>query len=967
MKKTILTIAAAMGASVMSAAEPEAGVPEVDVRQQEVLDVFEEICKVPRYSSFEVRIGNWLTTWAATNGFASTRDTVGNVIIEVPATPGMENRELVVLQTHQDMVRAVKEGVQHSWETEPIVPVVEDGWIHSENFNTSLGADDGIGMATVLAVVQGDAPHGPLRLIMTVEEETTQIGVKQLDTNTVADAKYLINVDFLEEGVVTISSACADVNTFIRTPTCEAAPSDQYKTFKIEVSGLRGGHSGIDINDGRVNAIIALGKLLRGLKLEELKLSSLTGGSAVNAIPAFASAVIMVPEEVGAGVSTAATALQEELLQGDEEGAQVSATEVTSPEKVLSVSDRDALLALVTGLTNGVVTMSEVIPNLVQTSSNLGSVDADAAAGKMQVVAMMRSSSEADYKQLLKANEDLAKDLGFGWTHSKNCEIWPADPHSELLTICTNVYKTAFDKDISVIATHAGLECGTFKNKNPALDIISIGPTVLNEHSIAERCDFNSCLKVRNLLEGILLQIPERVVPLPVITFFEPDFTQGPTTQVPNVSWKIAGPFDRVALTIDKTTVYEGNDRNGEGRWRDLCNPGTHRLKLTVGYGDEEVTSSCFYTALLEGGEPALLPMIGYFYPDYYVGKKGTAPLVHWDTLNITSFEIWLDGTCILMSQNASGEFRFSQLNTPGSYVVRMVAHNAIDDAEASFCYRCEAPVQDQLTSAPLLGSADQPPVILTFEPDAYEASIRQTPYIRWDLSAPVDALKLVIDDIPVFIGDGKEGSGRWLDVSGLNLGELTGSHEVSLSVSNSFGVATSNFTCTCYWEEPPPPPKGSEENPWAIGEDVQAYTNGSGGLIVSGSGATSNYTDAAMVPWAEVVNEIETVEVSDAVEVIGDNLWAGLAEDVGINGETIMRRKEIAAGFPAEDPSGAISPAEFERIDIIDGKALLDVSVYTSDTLTNENWSVATNGVIEVPAPGKQGFFILKSKPAGK
>ena len=455
--------------------------------------------------------------------------------------------------------------------------------------------------------------------------------------------------------------------------------------------------------------------------------------------------------------------------------------------------------------------------------------------------------------------------------------------------------------------------------------------------------------------------------PLPVITFFAPDFTQGPTTEVPNVYWNISGPFDRGALTIDETTVYTGDTRCGEGRWRDLRRPGTHRLQLTVSYDDQEVVASCFYTALLEGDEPALMPMIGYFYPDYYVGQKGAAPLVHWDTLNITSFEIWLDGTCILMSQNASGEFRFTQLNTPGSYVVRMVAHNAIDDAEASFCYRCEAPVQDQLTSAPLLGFADQPPVILTFEPDAYEASIRQTPYIRWDLSAPVDALKLVIDDIPVFIGDGQEGSGRWLDVSGLNLGELTGSHEVSLSVSNSVGVATSNFTCTCYWEEPPPPPKGSEDNPWGIGEDVQAYTNGSGGLIVSGSGATSNYTDTAMVPWAEVVNEIEMVEVSDAVEVIGDNLWAGLAEDVVINGETIMRRKEIAAGFPAEDPSGAISPAEFERIDIIDGKALLDVSVYTSDTLTNENWSVATNGVIEVPAPGKQGFFILKSKPAGK
>ena len=379
------------------------------------------------------------------------------------------------------------------------------------------------------------------------------------------------------------------------------------------------------------------------------------------------------------------------------------------------------------------------------------------------------------------------------------------------------------------------------------------------------------------------------------------------------------------------------------------------------------MVDSCFYTALLEGDEPADLPTIGYFYPDYYVGREGTAPQVHWETRNVTSLEFWVNDTCVFVSQDAVSEICLSQLKTPGSYVVRMVAHNAIDDAEASFCYRCEAPVQDQLMSAPLPGSADRPPVIQTFEPDAYDASIRATPYIRWNISAPVDELKLVIDDIPVFIGDGSTGNGRWLDVSGLNLGELTGSHEVSLSASNSVGVATSNFTCTCYWEDPPPPPKGSEDNPWGIGEDVQAYTNGSGGLIVSGSGATSNYTDTAMVPWAEVVNEIKTVEISDAVEVIGDNLWAGLAEDVVINGETIVRRREIAAGFPADTPAGSISPAEFERIDIVDGKAYLDVSVYTSDTLTNQNWSVATNGVIEVPAPGRKGFFYLQSKPAGR
>ena len=209
------------------------------------------------------------------------------------------------------------------------------------------------------------------------------------------------------------------------------------------------------------------------------------------------------------------------------------------------------------------------------------------------------------------------------------------------------------------------------------------------------------------------------------------------------------------------------------------------------------------------------------------------------------------------------------------------------------------------------------------------------------------------------------EGSGRWLDVSGLNLGELTGSHEVSLSVSNSFGVATSNFTCTCYWEEPPPPPMGSEENPWQVGETVQAYTNGSGGLVITGEGATSNFTGVASLPWAEVAGEITSVTVPDAVTVIGGDLWAGLAEGVVINGETIVRRKEIATGFPAETPAGAISPAEFERIEIIGGKALLGVAVYTNDDIaaTTDGWGVATNGVIEVPAPGKQGFFILKSK----
>ena len=497
--------------------------------------------------------------------------------------------------------------------------------------------------------------------------------------------------------------------------------------------------------------------------------------------------------------------------------------------------------------------------------------------------------------------------------------------------------------------------------------------------------DESSLTKAKVRLQGIVEALCAEVlnpidVPVPVITFFAPDFTQGPTSEVPNVYWNIAGPFDRVTLSIDETPVYDGDTRCGEGRWRDLCRPGTHRLKLTAGLGDDEVSASCFYTALREGDEPAVMPMVGYFYPDYYVGKKGTAPLVHWDTLNITSLEIWLDSTCILVTQNASGEFRFSQLNTPGSYVVRMVAHNAIDDAEASFCYRCEAPVQDQPTSAPRLQSAESAPVILAFEPEAYEASIWETPYIRWALNGEVDSLRLTIDEIPVFIGDGSAGNGRWLDVSGLNIDELTGSHEVSLSVSNSVGVATSNFTCTCYWEEPPPPPKGSKENPWSIGDDVQAYTNGAGGLVLIGEGATSNFTAAAELPWADVIGEIDEVNVSGGITQIGSNLWAGLGDGVIINLEAIAVRKMISAGFP-DEPAGAISSADFERVNIIDGKAYLGVSVCTNEVLEVEReggggggeWSrvkiegsrVESDGTVTltVPAPGKTGFFILRSK----
>ncbi len=473
-----------------------------------------------------------------------------------------------------------------------------------------------------------------------------------------------------------------------------------------------------------------------------------------------------------------------------------------------------------------------------------------------------------------------------------------------------------------------------------------------------------------------LYEEAEKSFGVPVIVSFVPDFTQGSTSEVPNVSWKIKGPFDQVTLSIDEETVYDGDTRCGEGRWRDLCRPGTHRLRLDVRHGDQDVVSSCFYTALLEDAEPAALPMIGHFYPDFYVGQKGETPIVHWDTSNITTLEIWVDGVCVLMTDDEIGEFRFSQLRNVGTHIVRMVAHNVVDDAEASFAYRTEAPATLQSSPAPSLQTAGLAPVIREFRPDAYDASIWETPDIHWELDRAVDSLQMKIDNVPVFMGDGRVGNGRWSDLSRLNIDSSNGLHTVTLSVSNAFGVATSNFTYTCHWMPPPPPPQGSEANPWQVGETVQAYTNGVGGLVFIGEGATYDFPNASDVPWSEVVDSIESVEIPDALTTIGKNLWAGLGGDVTINGESIVRRKQLAAGFPVETPGGEISGGEFERIKIVNGIAFVTIGVYTNAELTAtiENWGKARienvtvdetgAAVLSVPVPANKGFMILKSKP---
>ena len=371
---------------------------------------------------------------------------------------------------------------------------------------TSLGADDGIGIATVLAIADGGMAHGPLRVIATVEEESSQVGVKGLDAKWVKDAKGLINIDWEAEGEVAISSAAQETCTFTRSVATNAVTDKVLR--EIAVTGLKGGHSGIDIDKRRDNAIIDLAKTLAAIGKEtEYDLVSFTGGSAKNAIPTFATVVIALPSVIADDISgRAAVALEKALHDAGETDASVTTNDLGVASSAIARADATQVLALVTSLTNGVISMSSVVSGLVQTSSNLGVIDV--ATNKASVITCLRGSCRSEYDEVLAENDALATANGFTWTHECTSEMWPANPDSRLTKLAGEVYRSAFEKDISVVATHAGLECGAFAAKNPALDMISIGPTVQNPHTIDEQCEVASIDRIWTLLEGLLARAP---------------------------------------------------------------------------------------------------------------------------------------------------------------------------------------------------------------------------------------------------------------------------------------------------------------------------------------------------------------------------------------------------------------------------------------------------------------------------
>lgn len=465
-----------------------------------VWEIFEEITRVPRPSKKEGQIIRYLTDFAGKHGFDCKKDDAGNVVIRKPATPGREDRPAVVLQSHMDMVCEKNSDVVFDFENDPIVPRIEEGWVKATG--TTLGADCGIGMAAALAALTDEKlEHGPLEALFTVDEETGLTGAFNLGENMLS-GQYLINLDSEDEGELFIGCAGGidTVATFRYTPQ---EPPRGTVFFRVDIAGLKGGHSGDNINDGLANSNKLMARLLGQIGREtDLCLGYFDGGNLRNAIPREAYALFGVPVK---GVRRLFEIYERftrdiaEEFRLTDPGITFSIAEMPPTDTVLDAATRDGLLGSLLGVPNGVLAMSHAVPGLVETSTNLASVKFGPDR-TITVTSSQRSSSESAKRAAAASVEAVYRLAGAEVGHSDGYPGWTPDPDSRLLETTRTAYASLFGTEPRIRAIHAGLECGLFLEKYPDLEMVSFGPTLRGVHSPDERLEIATVDKFWKLL-----------------------------------------------------------------------------------------------------------------------------------------------------------------------------------------------------------------------------------------------------------------------------------------------------------------------------------------------------------------------------------------------------------------------------------------------------------------------------------
>ena len=470
---------------------------------------FDALTQVPRPSGHLEKVQQFLLDFAKNTGVEAFKDEAGNIVMRKPATPGMENRKTVILQAHMDMVPQKEKTSTHNFETDPIQTYIDGEWVRAKG--TTLGADDGLGVAAIMAVMEAkDLKHGPIEALITADEETGMYGANGLPGGEL-EGEILLNLDTEQEGELIIGSAGGvDITATLDYQEAESDKTDA--AVKITIKGLKGGHSGLEICEGRGNANKMMVRIVReAIAEDEACLASWHGGNMRNAIPREAEAVLTLPKENVEDLKAIVAEYKETFnneYKGIESDIEVVAEDVALPEMIVPQEIQDNLVDAIYAAHNGVWRYIPTMPEIVETSSNLAIVDID--GGKAAIKILARSSSETMKEDLSTSLESCFNMAGMKVEFSGAYGGWDPNTDSELIKVMRNIYKNLFNEEPKVQVVHAGLECSIILSKYPGLDICSFGPTLLSPHTPTERAHWPSTTKFWDLLVKTLEEIPAK-------------------------------------------------------------------------------------------------------------------------------------------------------------------------------------------------------------------------------------------------------------------------------------------------------------------------------------------------------------------------------------------------------------------------------------------------------------------------
>lgn len=458
-----------------------------DLKPALLWQCFDEITKVPRPSCHEEKIREYLLEFAKKHGIESKTDKVGNVVLKKPATKGYESAPTVVLQAHMDMVAEKNGDVEHDFLNDPIQTYIDGDWVKAKG--TTLGADNGIGVAAALAVMADDSlQHGPVEALFTVNEEIGLEGAQNLGEGMI-DGSVLINLDSEDDGEIFVGCAGGIDTTAVFTYNRSFAP-ENFSYFKIKVSGLLGGHSGGDIHIGRANANKLVARFIWNCSQKwDIEVSTIKGGNLRNAIPREAEAVFGVHSDHAAEIAKYMEIFANEIkneFKGIEPSMDLRVESVDRPEYCIDSNTSLALVRALYSAPHGVVSMSRDIENLVETSTNLAAVKME-GDDKIKVTTSQRSSVESRKNDIAGQVEAHFQLAGAKVSHSDGYPGWAPNMDSPIMKISAEAYEELFGVKPAIKAIHAGLECGLFLANNPGLDMVSIGPTMTGVHSPDEK------------------------------------------------------------------------------------------------------------------------------------------------------------------------------------------------------------------------------------------------------------------------------------------------------------------------------------------------------------------------------------------------------------------------------------------------------------------------------------------------